>query len=70
MEKSIGRKLEHERRMGNLPRIPFARRIKPINHSQLADDALFLGATSTIIARRFKKILQFSQCFRRKNKLQ
>jgi hypothetical protein len=30
---------------------------REINHSQFADDTLLLGVASTIIARRFKKVL-------------
>jgi hypothetical protein len=33
------------------------RGVKKINHSQFADDVLFLVETTTIIARRFKAVL-------------
>jgi hypothetical protein len=57
MAESFIRKLEYERIMGCLPGIHFARGIKEINHSQFIDDTPLLVATSSIIARNFKKIL-------------
>jgi hypothetical protein len=57
MVESLSRKLEVERIIGNLPSLQIARGTKDINHSQFFDNTLLLGATSTIIARRFKQVL-------------
>jgi hypothetical protein len=57
MNETLGRPLEHERRTGNIPGIKIVAGVKHINHSQFADDILFLGGASSIIARRFKLVL-------------
>jgi hypothetical protein len=64
MVDSLSRKLEEEHRLGRLPGIQNSRGVsilnsqfKAINHSQFANDTLLLGATSPIIARIFKRIL-------------
>jgi hypothetical protein len=57
MAESLRRKLEEDRHMGRLPSLQLARGIKEINHSQFVDDTLLLGATSTIIEKRFKKTM-------------
>jgi hypothetical protein len=57
MEESLSQKLEVEHRMGHLPGIQIARRVKKINHSQFYDDTLLLGVASGIIARGLKKFL-------------
>jgi hypothetical protein len=54
---SLSKKLEHERELGNLPRLQISRGVKNMNHSQFVDDTLFLGGASIIIASRFKSIL-------------
>jgi hypothetical protein len=65
MVESLGRSLEHERRTGNIPGIKIVAGVKRINHSQFADDILFLGGASSIIARRFKNgVGPISICFR------
>jgi hypothetical protein len=57
MADSLSIKLEVERRIRNLLGLQIARGTKDINHSQFFDDTLLLGATYTIIARRFKQVL-------------
>lgn len=57
MEDSLGRKLEHEREMGNLPGLQMVCGVKSLNHSQFADNTLFLGGASQIIATHFKVVL-------------
>ena len=57
MVESLSKKLEHERRMGRLPEIEFTWGIKEINHSQFADDTLILIASSSIIEKKFKRVL-------------
>jgi hypothetical protein len=54
---SLSCKLEEERRINRLPGLLIARGVKEINHSQFADDTLLLGAATTIIAKRFQKVL-------------
>jgi hypothetical protein len=54
---SLSRKLEEERRKGNLPGLLIARGVKEINHSQFADDTLLLGSTTIRTAKRFQNIL-------------
>jgi hypothetical protein len=54
---TLSRKLEHERVSGNLHGLQIVRAVKNMNHSQFADDTLFLGGTSIIIASQFKSIL-------------
>jgi hypothetical protein len=55
---ALSNTIEHERRNGKLPSLPFGSGVKEINHSQLVDDTLLLAATSSIIAKGFKCILQ------------
>jgi hypothetical protein len=57
MEEVLGRRLEQERISRGIPRIKIAVEIKQINHSQFEDDVLLLGGESSIIARKFKLML-------------
>jgi hypothetical protein len=57
MAESLSRKLEQERLEGSIQGINITRGVREINHSQFVDDTLLRGATSTIIAKRFKKVL-------------
>jgi hypothetical protein len=57
MENSLNRKLEYERTIRNLPGLQIVWGSKGINHSQFVDDTLLMGGASTIIASRFKQIL-------------
>jgi hypothetical protein len=57
MVDSLSQKLEAERRIGRLTCLQIALGVKEINNSQFADDTLLLGASSPIITRRFKKLL-------------
>jgi hypothetical protein len=43
MAKALGRRLEHERRNGNIPRVKITLGVKRVNHSQFDDDILLLG---------------------------
>jgi hypothetical protein len=71
MAKSLSKKLEAKRRSGNFLGIKIVRGENSINHSQLANDTFFLGGASTIIARRFKRILDmFVDSSKGKNKIQ
>jgi hypothetical protein len=54
MVDSLNRKLEIERRMGRIHGLQIARGVKDLNYSRFVDDNLILGASSSIIARRFK----------------
>jgi len=54
---SLSRKLEHEREIGNLPGLQISRGVNNLNHSQFVDDTLLLGGASTIIASKFKYML-------------
>lgn len=63
MAESLSKALDYNRRAGLITGIKFAHGTKNINHSQFADDTLLMGGASTIIARRFKRILdQFMEC--------
>jgi len=53
----LSRKLEEERRKGNLEGIKIVRGLKSLNHSQFLDDTLLLGGASSIIATRFKVVM-------------
>jgi hypothetical protein len=57
MEESINKRLEHERRSGNIPGLKIARGVRRINNSQFIDDTLFLGGASQTMATRFKLVL-------------
>jgi len=56
MAETLSRALENQRKEGNItgPRIV---RVKTINHSLFANDRFMLEGASTIIARRFQKVL-------------
>jgi hypothetical protein len=51
------RKLEVERRIGNLLGIKLVRGVKSMIHSQFAEDRILLGGTSTIMTLIFKRVL-------------
>lgn len=58
MAETLSRVLEKQRRERNITGVQIARGVKSINHSLFADDTLLLGDASSIIARRFKKVLE------------
>lgn len=55
--KTLSTKLEQKHVLGNLLGLQIAWGTKNINHSQFADNTLFMGGASTTIASRFKSIL-------------
>jgi hypothetical protein len=57
MAKALGRRLDQERQQKNISGIRIATGVRRINHAQFADDTLLIGGASTIMARRFKNIL-------------
>eukprot|EP00253_Pinus_taeda_P017097 PITA_17097 len=57
MVESFSSALDQKRQSGLITGIKFEDGIKNINHSQFADDTLLLGGAATIIARRFKSLL-------------
>eukprot|EP00253_Pinus_taeda_P015168 PITA_15168 len=57
MAESFSSALDQKRQSGLITGIKFEDGIKNINHSQFADDTLLLGGATTIIARRFKSLL-------------
>jgi len=57
MAETLSRAPEKQRKERNITGIRIAKGVKTINHSLFADDTLLLGGASTIIARRFKKVL-------------
>lgn len=57
MAESFSCALDQKRQSGLITGIKFEDGIKNINHSQFADDTLLLGGATTIIARRFKSLL-------------
>lgn len=57
MAEMLGRRLEHERRSESIPCLRITSRVKKINHSQFTDDILLIGGASSIMAGRFKLIL-------------
>jgi hypothetical protein len=59
MAEYLSIKLEQEINDGLIQGLIFTRGLREINYSQIADDTLLLGASSTIIARRFKKFLYY-----------
>jgi len=57
MAKSFSKALDFKRKVGLITGIKFGNGVKNINHSQFTDDTLLLGGASTIIARKFKFLL-------------
>ena len=57
MAETLRRALENQRKERNITRIRIEKGVKTINHSFFADETLLLGVVSTIITRRFKKVL-------------
>jgi hypothetical protein len=57
MEKSLSKSLDFVRIQKSIHGIKIIRGNKRINHSQFADDTLLISVTSTILALRFKRIL-------------
>lgn len=57
MVESFSKALDFKRRVGLITGIKFGNGVKNINHSQFVDDTLLIGGASTIIARRFKILL-------------
>ena len=57
MVESFSCALDHKRRADLITSIKYEYGIKNINHSQFANDTLLIGGASTIIAQRFKALL-------------
>jgi len=57
MAKTLSRALETQRKERTITGLRIAKGIKTINHSLFVDDTLLMEGASTIIARRFKKIM-------------
>lgn len=57
MAETLIKALENQRKERNITGIRIAKGVKTKNHSLFADDTLLLGGVSTIIERRFKKVL-------------
>jgi CII-binding regulator of phage lambda lysogenization HflD len=57
MVESLSRQLEQRRRTKSILGIKITQAERRVNHSQFSDDTLLLGGALTIIARRFKEIL-------------
>lgn len=58
MVETLSRVIEKQRRERNITGLQISRGVKSNNHSLFADDTLLLGGASSIIARRFKKVLE------------
>lgn len=50
---SLSRKLNSDLNSGSIPGLCFSQDSHPLNHTLFADDSLFLGGTSSTIARKF-----------------
>ena len=59
MAETLSRALEKQRKERNITVIRIEKGVKIINHSLFSDDTLLQGGTSTIVARRFKKVLDY-----------
>jgi hypothetical protein len=57
MVEALNRSLEHARKEKSIPGIKIVRGTKRLNHSQFVDDTLLISVSSTILAIRFKNIL-------------
>ena len=57
MAETLSLHLEHKRKTKEITGVDIIRGTKGINHSLFADDTLLIGGASSIMARRFKKIL-------------
>jgi hypothetical protein len=57
MEEVLSKKLDRERRQKIVPGIKIVQGTKRINISQFADNTILLAGASSIIAKRFKKIM-------------
>jgi len=57
MAETLSIHLEHLRRQKEITGICIERGIKEINHSLFADDTLIIGGASSLMARRFKRVL-------------
>lgn len=57
MVKSLSKTLEDDKIKGRLMCLEISRKVKAVNHSQFADDTFLFGGASSIIARKFKHIL-------------
>jgi hypothetical protein len=57
MAYSLSRKLENERTTRNILVLRIVRVVKSINHLQFMNDTILLGGASTIMAYRFKKVM-------------
>eukprot|EP00253_Pinus_taeda_P003539 PITA_03539 len=57
MAETLSLQLEHKRRTKEITGIDIVRGAKGINHSLFADDTLLIGGASSLMARRFKEVL-------------
>jgi hypothetical protein len=57
MENTLRIKMENERTIGNILGLGIDEGAKSINHSQFVDDTILLGGAYTIMASKFKKVL-------------
>eukprot|EP00253_Pinus_taeda_P019866 PITA_19866 len=57
MAETLSLHLEHKRRIKEITGIDIVRGAKGINHSLFADDTLLIGGASSLMARRFKEVL-------------
>jgi hypothetical protein len=57
MDEALNKRLDIERRNKTIPGIKIAQGVKRHNNSQFAEDTILLGGPSSIIARRFKWIM-------------
>lgn len=57
MAETLSAALENQRREKKITGIQIAKGVKNVNHIIFADDTLLLGGASSIIVRRFKKVL-------------
>eukprot|EP00253_Pinus_taeda_P016021 PITA_16021 len=57
MAETLSLQLEHKRRIKEITGIDIVRGEKWINHSLFADDTLLIGGASSLMARRFKEVL-------------
>lgn len=57
MAETLSIQLKSQREKNKITGIRIVRGVKEINHSLFANDTLFIGEASSILARRFKKVL-------------
>jgi hypothetical protein len=61
---ALSRTLDFARSQKSIPSIKISRGTKRLNHSQFVDDTLLISVASTILALRFKRIMDlFTKAF-------